>query len=54
MNQVIETVISSLRDLLGSTVKILPGVITAVIIIMLTGYAAQFTRNIADRVGKKL
>lgn len=53
MNQIIETVISSLRDLLGSTVKILPGVITAVIIIMLTGYAAQFTRNIADRVGRK-
>ncbi|VEP12292.1 hypothetical protein H1P_1410007 [Hyella patelloides LEGE 07179] len=36
MNQVIETVVSSLKNLLGSTVKILPGVITALVIVMLT------------------
>jgi small-conductance mechanosensitive channel len=53
MNQIINTVTDSLQDLLGSAVKIFPAIITALIIIMLTRYAAQFTRNIADRVGKK-
>ena len=53
MNQVIDTVIDSLKDLLGSTVKILPGVITALVIIMLTRYAAQFTQKIAREIGLK-
>jgi len=53
MNQVIDTVINSLKDLLSSAVKILPGVITALVIIMLTRYAAQFARKIAHEIGEK-
>ena len=53
MNQVINTVVESLKDLLASAVKVFPAIIIALIIIMLTRYAAQFTRNIADRIGKK-
>ena len=53
MNQIIDTVVNSLRDLLSSAVKIFPAIITALIIVMLTRYAAQFTRNIAERIGKK-
>ena len=54
MNQIIDTVVNSLKDLLGSGVKILPGIITALVIIMLTRYAAQFTTKIAAQIGKKI
>lgn len=53
MNQIIDTVVNSLRDLLSSTIKVLPGLITALVIIMLTRYAAQFTRKIAQQIGRK-
>lgn len=53
MNQITDTVINSLKDLLGSAIKILPGVVTALVIIMLTRYAAQFARKIAGQIGKK-
>lgn len=53
MNKIIDTVISSLRDLLSSAIKTFPAIITALIIVMLTRYAAQFTRRIADKIGRK-
>ncbi len=53
MNKIVDTVISSLRDLLGSAIKTFPAIITALIIVMLTRYAAQFTRRIADQIGRK-
>ena len=53
MSQILDTVFNSLRDLLGSAVKILPALITALIIILLTRYAAQFARRIADRIGHR-
>ena len=53
MSQILDTIFSSLRDLLGSAVKIFPAIITALIIIMLTRYAAQFARKIAEQIGHK-
>ena len=53
MSKIINTVVSSLQDLLSSAIKVFPALVTALIIIMLTRYAAQFTRRIADGVGKK-
>ncbi len=53
MNQIIDTVIVSLRDLLASGIKILPAIITALIIFMLTRYAAQFMKRIAEQIGNK-
>lgn len=53
MSKIINTVVSSLQDILGSAIKIFPAIITALIIVMLTRYAAQFTTRIADGVGKK-
>ena len=53
MNKIVDTVVSSLRDLLGSAIKIFPAIITALIIIMLTRYAAQFANKIAGEIGKK-
>ena len=53
MNQITNTVVESLKDVLGSSVKILPGIITALVIIMLTRYAARFARNVANRIGRR-
>ncbi|MDJ0568261.1 MAG: mechanosensitive ion channel family protein [Pleurocapsa sp. MO_192.B19] len=53
MSKILDTVVSSLQDLLGSAVKIFPAIITALIIIMLTRYAAQFATKIAEQIGKK-
>ena len=53
MNQILNTVINSLKDLLGSAVKIIPALITAVIIVLLTRYAAQFAVRVADTIGVK-
>ena len=53
MSQILDTVYNSLRDLLGSTVKIIPGLIGAVIVIFLTRYAAQLTIRAAERIGER-
>ncbi|WP_019503725.1 mechanosensitive ion channel family protein [Pleurocapsa sp. PCC 7319] len=53
MSQTIDTVVNSLQDLLGNAIKVLPDLIAALVIIMLTRYAAQFTRRIADKIGKQ-
>lgn len=53
MSQIIDTVVNSLKDILGNVIKVFPAMITALIIIMLTRYAAQFTKKIAEKIGKK-
>ena len=50
----LDTVYNSLRDLLGSAIKIIPGLIAALIIIMLTRYAAELTVKAADRIGERI
>ena len=54
MSTILDTVYNSLRDLLGSTVKIIPGLIGALIILMLTRYAAQLAVKAAERIGGKI
>jgi small-conductance mechanosensitive channel len=53
MSKIIDTIVGSLQDLLGSAVKILPALLIALVIIMLTRYLAQFTRGIAEQLGKR-
>ena len=53
MNQIINIVLNSLKDLLANAVKIFPGFIAALIILMTTRYVAEFARNIADRISKR-
>ncbi len=53
MNGIIDTVVNSLQDLLGSAVKILPAILTALVIVMLTRYAAKFTKKISQELGEK-
>ena len=50
----LDTVYNSLRDLLGSTIKVIPGLIAALIIIMLTRYAAELTVKAADRISERI
>jgi len=53
MSQILDTIFKSLQDLLGSAVKIFPAIVTALIIIMLTRYAAQFARRIAEKIAHR-
>lgn len=53
MNQVLNTVTKSLQELLGSAVKVIPAIFTALVIVMLTRYAAQFTQRVAQEIGDK-
>ncbi|ACK69861.1 MscS Mechanosensitive ion channel [Gloeothece citriformis PCC 7424] len=48
-----ETVTRSIRELIASGIKLLPALITALIIIMLTRYAAELTQKVATRVGNR-
>jgi small conductance mechanosensitive channel len=53
MDQIVKTIVTSLQELLGSAVKALPGIITALIVLMLTRYAAEYARKIAEKIGNK-
>ena len=53
MNQITDTVVKSLEELLGSSVKILPAIITALVIVMLTRYMAEFALNTAKKIGER-
>lgn len=49
----IETIKNSLQDVLANSVKVIPAIFTAIIIIMLTRYAANLARQITVRLGRK-
>ncbi|MBE9169901.1 mechanosensitive ion channel family protein [Pleurocapsales cyanobacterium LEGE 06147] len=52
MNQLLETVFQSIQELIGNGVKILPALLIALIIILLTRYAAEFVQRICDRISR--
>lgn len=49
----IETIVGSLKELLGATVKAIPGILAAIIILFLTRYAVQLIQNIVDNAGSR-
>lgn len=49
LEQLLETVTTSLQELVGSGVKLLPSLLSALIILGITGYVAQITRNLAQK-----
>ena len=53
MNKIVNTVTGSLRDLLSSAVKVIPALLMALVIIMLTRYVAQFSRRVTEQLSKK-
>jgi small conductance mechanosensitive channel len=53
MNRLLETITNSLQEIVGSTIKILPGLLIALIIVFLTRYAAEIAKNVAEKIAKK-
>lgn len=49
----IETIKDSIKELIGSAVKIFPALLTALIIIFLTRFAAQFAQRITETIAYK-
>ncbi|MEA5511151.1 mechanosensitive ion channel family protein [Crocosphaera sp. UHCC 0190] len=54
MNQILETVTNSINDLISSSIKGIPAVIFAIIILVLTRFAADFIAQLADKIGKQV
>ncbi|MDJ0843680.1 MAG: mechanosensitive ion channel family protein [Crocosphaera sp.] len=52
MNQIVEIITTSINELIRTTIKGIPGILAAVIIILLTKYAADFVSKLADKIGK--
>jgi small-conductance mechanosensitive channel len=53
MDQLFQTVKDSLQELVASGVKLIPAILTALIIIFLTRYAAQFVHKIVEKIGNR-
>ncbi len=53
MNEIIETIISSLQDLLSKTIIHLRNLISAIIVLFLTRYTVSFVQEIVNRAGKR-
>ncbi len=53
MNKLVNTILSSLQDILASSIKALPGLLIALTIIMLTRYVAQVLETLACELGKR-
>jgi small-conductance mechanosensitive channel len=53
MSQILDTIINSLRELLSSSIKVVPALITALIIVLLTRYGAELAVNVADNIGSR-
>ena len=49
----LNTTKNSLQDLLGSTIKIIPALLTALIIVMLTSYGVKFVQQITTNIAEK-
>ena len=52
MNQIVDTIFSSINTVIARGIKGIPGIITAVIILFLTRFAAEFISQFAERLGK--
>ncbi|WGV27684.1 mechanosensitive ion channel family protein [Halotia branconii] len=53
MNKLVDTISNSLRDILSSGIKILPGLLIGLILVILTRYMAQFLERLATQVGRR-
>lgn len=54
MDTIINIVIDGLKDVLASSIKVLPAIIIAFIIILLTSYIAKLLRKLAYKLGKRI
>lgn len=53
MDQLFETVKDSIQELVASGVKLIPAIFTALIVLFLTRYAAEFVQQLVEQVSHK-
>jgi small conductance mechanosensitive channel len=53
IDKLLKTVIESLREIVGSGVKIIPALLIALVIIFLTRYIACFIQNLVSQITEK-
>ncbi|MGK7958242.1 MAG: mechanosensitive ion channel family protein [Crocosphaera sp.] len=53
MNQIVEAITVSISELISSTIKGIPGILAAIVIILLTKFAAEFVCKLADKIARK-
>lgn len=53
MSELITTIIGSIKELIASGVKVVPAILTGLILIFLTRYAAQFARNFVGNISQR-
>ncbi|HSM82929.1 MAG TPA: mechanosensitive ion channel family protein [Nodosilinea sp.] len=54
MNPLLERIQTSLLDLVGQFIQLLPGIAIAVVVVLLTGYAAKVAQRIVRRMTQQL
>jgi small conductance mechanosensitive channel len=54
MNPLIERIQTSLLDLVGQFIQLLPGILIGLVVLLLTGYAAKVTQRIVRRMTQRL
>ncbi|TVQ07204.1 MAG: mechanosensitive ion channel family protein [Leptolyngbya sp. DLM2.Bin27] len=54
MNPLLERIQTSLLDLVGQFIQLLPGVVIGLVVLLLTGYAAKVTQRIVRRMTQRL
>lgn len=53
MNQILNTIFDTINILIAKSIKGIPGIIAAIIILILTRFAAKFISKLVDKLGKK-
>lgn len=53
MNQILDTVANSFNNLISSGIEAVPGIISAIIILVLTRFAAEFVVQVAEKIGSQ-
>lgn len=53
MNSIAKVIINSLEDVLGSTIKVIPAIFIALVIILLTRYIAKLLRSLALKLANR-
>ncbi|MBD1875297.1 mechanosensitive ion channel family protein [Nodosilinea sp. FACHB-131] len=54
MNLLLERIQTSLLDLVGQFIQLLPGIAIALVLVLLTGYAAKVTQKMVGKITKRL
>lgn len=51
MNQILQTVFNSFQELISGAIQAIPGLVSAIILLILTHFVARFVIQVADKIG---